>query len=91
MRRDGEAEEYLNKLNEDLLDALQLGGEAFLSNAVIDGKFVLRMCIVNFRTALKDIQDLPEIVVRYGRKSDQKLRPTQMKATGQPVSAKAVK
>jgi glutamate/tyrosine decarboxylase-like PLP-dependent enzyme len=69
-----ESEEYLNSLNAELLDRLQRGGEAFLSNAIVDGKFLLRACIVNFRTTLKDIRDLPEIIVRYGRDADRDLR-----------------
>lgn len=74
--RDGkkESEEYLNRLNAELLDQLQLGGEAFLSNHVIQGKFVLRVCIVNFRTSHEDIQEIPEIVIRYGREVDTRLR-----------------
>jgi len=39
-------EVYLNKLNEALLNKLQNGGEVFLSNAVINGKYCLRCCIV---------------------------------------------
>ena len=63
-----ENETYLNKLNEHLLNNLQQGGEVFLSNAVINGKYCLRACIVNFRTCQKDIYEVIEIVVREGRK-----------------------
>ncbi len=69
-----EEEEYLNTLNSELLDQMQRGGEAFLSNAIINGVFTLRMCIVNFRTTLKDMQELPAIVIRYGREADSRLR-----------------
>jgi len=41
-----DVEAYLNDLNTELLTRLQQGGEAFLSNAVIDGRFLLRACIV---------------------------------------------
>ena len=61
-------EVYLNKLNEALLNKLQNGGEVFLSNAVINGKYCLRCCIVNFRTSKKDIEEIVEIIVREGRK-----------------------
>jgi aromatic-L-amino-acid decarboxylase len=71
---DEKIEIYLNKLNHDLLTRLQEGGEVYVSNAVIDGKFVLRACIVNFRTTLEDIHSLPEIVVRAGRDLDLLLR-----------------
>lgn len=66
---------YLNQLNEALLTQLQLEGEAFVSNAVVNGNFVLRACIVNFRTSLKDVQMLPGMVVRIGREQDARLRP----------------
>lgn len=68
-------EEYLNQLNTELLTRLQNSGEAYVSNAVIDSKFALRACIVNFRTSLADIEALPEIVVRLGREVDAALRP----------------
>jgi glutamate/tyrosine decarboxylase-like PLP-dependent enzyme len=70
----GEVETYLNKLNEELLLRIEKSGEAFLSNAIVDGKFVLRLCIVNFRTSLRDIEALPELVVRLGRQTDALLR-----------------
>jgi glutamate/tyrosine decarboxylase-like PLP-dependent enzyme len=66
--------EYLNKLNEELLTALQNEGEVFLSNAMIDGRFLLRSCIVNFRTMTKDVLAVPGIVVRTGERVDAKLR-----------------
>ncbi len=69
-----EREAYLNQLNKELLDRLQGGGEAFLSNAVIGGKYCLRACIVNFRTTIEDIKALPEIVVRIGKEVDREMR-----------------
>jgi glutamate/tyrosine decarboxylase-like PLP-dependent enzyme len=69
-----EIESYLNELNAELLTRLQKSGEAFLSNAVIRGTFVLRACIVNFRTSLEDIEALPDIVIRIGREVDAALR-----------------
>ncbi|WAC14041.1 pyridoxal phosphate-dependent decarboxylase family protein [Dyadobacter pollutisoli] len=56
----------LNKLNEELVNRIQTGGEAFVSNAVIDGKYCLRVCIVNYRTSEEDIEALVEIVERFG-------------------------
>jgi len=67
---------YLNDLNEDLLHRLNTSGEVYLSNAVIDGRFALRACIVNFRTTLTDIEAIPEIIVRHGAEADRALRPT---------------
>ena len=66
----GEAsvEERLNQLNRDLLAEVEKSGEAFFSNAVIDGRFVLRACIVNFNTTDEDIDALPALVARLAEK-----------------------
>jgi aromatic-L-amino-acid decarboxylase len=70
-----ERDEYLNKLNREILTRLQEGGEAFPSNAVIDGRYLLRACIVNFRTTEADVDALPGIVTRIGRELDASMRP----------------
>jgi aromatic-L-amino-acid decarboxylase len=64
----GYTETALNKLNENLLNELQQGGDLFLSNAVVNDKYCLRACIVNFRTTEKDIEETIDIIVRTGRK-----------------------
>lgn len=66
--------EYLNKLNEAILTQVQQEGEIFVSNAVLQGTYALRACIVNFRTSLKEIEKLPDIVVRHGKALDKELR-----------------
>src|SRR5690606_12915847 len=50
-----EVDARLNKLNQELLDRLQRSGEAFLSNAVVGGRYLLRPCIVNFHTNRSDL------------------------------------
>jgi glutamate/tyrosine decarboxylase-like PLP-dependent enzyme len=72
--RDKPDERYLNALNQALLTRLQEGGEVFVSNGVIDGRFVLRACIVNFRTSQSDVEALPKIVVAQGRRLDEEMR-----------------
>jgi glutamate/tyrosine decarboxylase-like PLP-dependent enzyme len=67
--------EYLDKLNTELLTRLKLGGEAFITNAVISGRYLMRACIVNFRTTLDDVEAVPEIVASVGREVDAELRP----------------
>jgi glutamate/tyrosine decarboxylase-like PLP-dependent enzyme len=66
-----DAGEYLNDLNRRLLTELQISGEVFLSNAVVAGAYLLRACIVNFRTSSRDIEAVPEIVVRVGERLHQ--------------------
>jgi aromatic-L-amino-acid decarboxylase len=67
-------EEYLNRLNAEILARLQAGGQAYASNAVIDGKFALRVCVVNFRTTREDMLSLPSLVTGIGRKIDAEMR-----------------
>jgi glutamate/tyrosine decarboxylase-like PLP-dependent enzyme len=66
--------DYLDDLNEALLGRLQTGGEVYLSNAVIAGRFLLRACIVNFRSRESDVRALPEIVRRNGAELDREMR-----------------
>jgi glutamate/tyrosine decarboxylase-like PLP-dependent enzyme len=63
-----ETEEYLNELNRRLLEAIEKSGEAFISNAVISGRYALRFCIVNFRASTGDIEAMPQLIVRLGRR-----------------------
>ena len=67
-------EAYLNQLNQDLLTAVEKSGEAFLSNALVKGKFWLRACVVNFHTSLEDIEAMPLLLARLGREADRALR-----------------
>ena len=71
-----QVERHLDALNRELLDRLQRGGEAFVSNAVVGGRYVLRACIVNFHTERVDVEAVPEIVARIGRRVDAEMRPT---------------
>ena len=59
-----ELERQLDALNRALLDRLQRGGELFVSNAVVGGRYALRACIVNFHTELADVEAVPGIVAR---------------------------
>jgi glutamate/tyrosine decarboxylase-like PLP-dependent enzyme len=64
---DAATEHFLNRLNEELLARIQKSGRAYLSNAVIDGAFALRACIVNFNTSDEDVEALPGIVAEIAR------------------------
>jgi aromatic-L-amino-acid/L-tryptophan decarboxylase len=61
------AEKRIDEINQALLTRVEKSGEAFLSNAVVNGKFALRACIVNFRTSLADIEALPPLLSRLGK------------------------
>jgi glutamate/tyrosine decarboxylase-like PLP-dependent enzyme len=47
----------LDRLNERIMEMVQKGGRAYLSNATVNGKFALRACITNFRTTKADIEE----------------------------------
>lgn len=68
--------EYLNALNENVLERIQNSGEAFVSNAVVGGRYLLRACIVNFNTTEADVDAITGIVARLGREADAEMRPT---------------
>ncbi|MEJ2566882.1 MAG: aspartate aminotransferase family protein [Gammaproteobacteria bacterium] len=70
---DSVAKEYLNELNKALQARLEVSGELFVSNAVLEDRYLLRACIVNFRTSSKDIAEIPEIVSRHGRQVHREL------------------
>jgi glutamate/tyrosine decarboxylase-like PLP-dependent enzyme len=72
-------ESYLSTLNKALMERIQETGQAFLSNAVVEGRFVLRACVVNFRTDLADIASLPPLVVETGHALDRELRPPELR------------
>lgn len=56
----------LDALNTSIMHEVQEGGEAFLSNAVLDGRFVLRACILHYATTEADVAALVEVVRRTG-------------------------
>jgi aromatic-L-amino-acid/L-tryptophan decarboxylase len=51
-RRD---EEALNALNKEVMERVQSEGVAFLTSAVLRGRFVLRACILHYATSEQDI------------------------------------
>jgi glutamate/tyrosine decarboxylase-like PLP-dependent enzyme len=79
--RAGEAEvaAYLDTLNRAVLDRTQRDGEAFVSNAVVRGRYALRACIVNFHTAPADVEALPGILARAAARLDAELRPRELR------------
>lgn len=73
-------EDYLNRLNERLLTELQMDGRVFCSNAIRHGKFTLRVCIVNFRTEAKHVDQLLDVVAEIGNRLDAELRPDALRS-----------
>lgn len=77
---DGDGREaYLDALNERLMTELQLDGRVFPSNAVLRGRFVLRACIVNFRTEAEDVDALLDVAAELGGRIDREMRPAALR------------
>jgi aromatic-L-amino-acid decarboxylase len=74
-------DEYLDELNERLMTAIQLDGRAYCSNAILHGRFVLRACIVNFRTEAGDCDATLDVATELGEKLDAELRPDHLRAS----------
>jgi len=59
--------EAIDAFNERLLVALQRDGSSYLSNATLGGRFALRGCVLNYRTALRDMEILLDDLRRVAR------------------------
>lgn len=59
----------LDALNRRLLWIVQEEGEVYLTSTILDGRFVLRANIMNFRTNEADLGVLLDAIVRAGRKT----------------------
>jgi glutamate/tyrosine decarboxylase-like PLP-dependent enzyme len=57
----------LDALNRRLLERIQREGHVFLTSTELDGRLVLRACVVNFRTTEADLDRLLEVVVEAGQ------------------------
>lgn len=71
----GERDAYLDRLNMAIMTEVQLDGRVLYSNAVVDGRFVLRSCLVNFRTEASDMDAVVEVTAEIGARLDRELRP----------------
>jgi glutamate/tyrosine decarboxylase-like PLP-dependent enzyme len=66
-RPEGEEDDTgLNDLNRRILARLVAEGRLYMSPTTLEGRFSLRVCIVNFRTRPSDIDLLVEEVLRIG-------------------------
>lgn len=60
-------EDRLNQLNQRIIEKLVAEGLLYMSPTTLEGRFSLRVCIVNFRTTGDDIDLLISEVLRVGR------------------------
>ncbi len=71
--------EYLDALNRAVVERMQLGGEAFVSNALLRGRYVLRSCVVNIHTRASDMAVVADVSARLGRELDATMRPVALR------------
>jgi glutamate/tyrosine decarboxylase-like PLP-dependent enzyme len=65
--RNGEAP---NDFNRRLLEAVLEDGRIFISSTMIDGRYTLRLAVLNFRTHLETVDYLLELLSRKARELD---------------------
>lgn len=58
----GVSEEKAEKLNKKIIAAIEQDGRIFLTGTRIDGKTVMRVCFINPRTTLKDVEVITQVV-----------------------------
>ena len=68
-RPEGADAETLDRINAQVQARLVATGEIALSPTTLDGRYSLRVCIVNFRTRRADIEWLVEHVLAFGREA----------------------
>jgi aromatic-L-amino-acid/L-tryptophan decarboxylase len=76
---EGARESYLNELNTRLMTEIQLDGRVYCSNAILQGRFTLRACIVNFRTEADDMDALLDVAAEIGARLDGQMRPSALR------------
>jgi aromatic-L-amino-acid/L-tryptophan decarboxylase len=59
-------EEQIVAANRAILERLQLGGEAFITSTELAGRFVLRACVVNYRSTRADVDRMLTAVRAIG-------------------------
>jgi aromatic-L-amino-acid decarboxylase len=72
--RTEEVEVYLNKLNQAIEMALAEDGRALVSGTELQGKRVLRVCIVNHRVTWTGVEETLALLREFGYKLDKQMR-----------------
>jgi aromatic-L-amino-acid/L-tryptophan decarboxylase len=59
-------EERLDALNKQIMEEVQIGGNAFVNGTLVDGRFVLRSCALHYALTRDDVEAIVEEVSRVG-------------------------
>ncbi|MDZ7261729.1 MAG: pyridoxal-dependent decarboxylase [candidate division KSB1 bacterium] len=71
--------QYVNSLNEALLEAVNKTGEVYLSHTKLQDTFVIRLAIGNIRTTEAHVTRAWELLQEHGSRLDRQRRPTKLK------------
>ncbi len=63
-------DERLNAINQTIVETLVAEGRCYMSPTTLEGRYTLRVCIINFRTQREDIDFLVDEVLRIGRDAE---------------------
>lgn len=66
-----DAEASLNRLNEDLVARVIASRKLMLSSTRLDGRHVLRFCVLNHRTRKEDIREALRLIEHFGREAEE--------------------
>ncbi|HTR34604.1 MAG TPA: aminotransferase class V-fold PLP-dependent enzyme [Bryobacteraceae bacterium] len=61
-------QEQLDAINQHIMETLQSEGRVFVTNTVLNGRFVLRACILHYETTEEDLAVLVDAVLDAGRR-----------------------
>lgn len=67
---EGEAEEYLNRLNREVQSRIVAGRKLMTSSTRLGNRFVLRFCVLNHRARKEDVREALRLVEEYGRQAE---------------------
>jgi hypothetical protein len=59
-----------------IVTGIQLDGRVFCSNAILQERFTLRVCIVNFRTEADEMDLVLDVAAELGTQLDREMRPS---------------
>jgi aromatic-L-amino-acid decarboxylase len=62
------SDEQLDALNKAIMEEVQAGGEVFLTQALLHGRFVLRANVLHYETTAEDVAALVAVVRKVGKR-----------------------
>jgi glutamate/tyrosine decarboxylase-like PLP-dependent enzyme len=62
-------EEALDRVNKEIMERVQSGGTAFLTNTTLRGRFVLRACVLHYGSTEQDVDALLGAVQQAARQA----------------------